>query len=71
MDHIKLKKSLRLFALSLPLMIVGPVVLTAGNVAKNGHKNMPLMVLGVLILFGAMLVLVLAIAAFSKALFDD
>ena len=52
-------------------MIVGPVVLTAGNVAKNGHKNMPLMVLGVLILFGAMLVLVLAIAAFSKALFDD
>lgn len=52
-------------------MVLGPVILTAGNVVKDGQKNMPLMILGVVLLFVAMLVVVLAIAAFSKALFDD
>jgi hypothetical protein len=71
MNHIKLKKSLKYFAGALPLMVLGPVLLTAGNIAKNGEKNMLLMALGVFVLFLAMLVFVLAIAAFSKALFDD
>jgi len=71
MNHEKLKKSLKYFAGALPLMVLGPVLLTAGNIVKNGEKNMLLMALGVFVLFLAMLVFVLAIAAFSKALFDD
>ena len=68
MNHIQFKKSLRYFAGALPLMVLGPVLLTAGNVVKNGEKNMLLMGIGIFVLFLAMLVFVLAIAAFSKAL---
>jgi len=71
MNHEKLKKRLKYSAGALPLMVLGPVLLTAENIVKNAEKNMLLMALGVFVLFLAMLVFVLAIAAFSKALFDD
>lgn len=71
MNAEKLKKSLQYFALSLPFMVLGPVLFTAGSATKNGETDKLLIGLGLAALVVAMIFLGFAVSKFGKALFDD
>ena len=70
MNADKLKKSLQYFVLSLPFMVLSPVLFTAGS-AKNGENDKLLIGLGLAALLVAMFFLGFAVSKFGKALFDD
>ena len=69
-DKNLLGKGLRVMAGALPLIILGPVVLFSSFKNQDHPWFIPILIIGLLALFGAIFLLFKGIGIIMKALFD-